>query len=361
MRSILRVIYFLVFACVAAQAQVTFSPIAGTYSGPITLTMSAPAGYTIFYTTNGYPATMASKQYISPITVSASMTINAIAGIVQNSNQDVQLTSAHWKICTPNGGTAGGTSPSSSACKGVTGQPTSWSWSFGTTALQLMTSPVGTGSQILNIFSGPSSNASTGMTQHKVVQATIDDTCLENNESDMQMVDTLHTRVVSCGSPAKVQTCDIGNNGGLQCEQAGAGHPGHWCIAGNASWVCTTVTQSCPWPANTTITFDYQIHWDFNDTSCSGLPCDNYDFLQVNGTRYSLAAWSPIPSRPLISGGYLGNQDQLDNLKIGCISGRRIMEDNVTGFTYNASPPTGTATYTIGSGPAVNGFPGILR
>jgi len=58
----------------------TFSPVGGTYSTPQSVTISdSTAGSTIYYTTNGTTPTTSSSVYSSPITVSASETLEAIA------------------------------------------------------------------------------------------------------------------------------------------------------------------------------------------------------------------------------------------------------------------------------------------
>lgn len=58
----------------------TFSPIAGTYSTPQTVTISsATTGATIYYTTNGTTPTTSSTVYSAPITVSSTTTVQAIA------------------------------------------------------------------------------------------------------------------------------------------------------------------------------------------------------------------------------------------------------------------------------------------
>jgi len=58
----------------------TFSPVAGTYTGAQTVTISSiTPGATIYYTTNGHTPTTRSTLYSSPITVSASETVKALA------------------------------------------------------------------------------------------------------------------------------------------------------------------------------------------------------------------------------------------------------------------------------------------
>jgi len=64
----------------AAAATPTFSPVAGTYTSPQSVTLSSTTpGSKIYYTTNGTTPTTSSTLYSSPISVSASETIEAIA------------------------------------------------------------------------------------------------------------------------------------------------------------------------------------------------------------------------------------------------------------------------------------------
>lgn len=59
---------------------VSFSVAAGTYNSNQTVTLSSPAGTTIYYTTDGSTPTRSSTQYTEAISVSSTTTIKAIAG-----------------------------------------------------------------------------------------------------------------------------------------------------------------------------------------------------------------------------------------------------------------------------------------
>ncbi len=56
-----------------------FSVAGGSYSSAQSVSLSAPAGATIYYTTNGHPPTTSSNQYAGPISVSSSEIVQAIA------------------------------------------------------------------------------------------------------------------------------------------------------------------------------------------------------------------------------------------------------------------------------------------
>ena len=78
----------------------SFNPPAGAYTGAQSVTINcATAGATIYYTTNGTEPTTASAQYSTPITVSANMTIKAMAAKVSMINSPVA--SAAYTITIP--------------------------------------------------------------------------------------------------------------------------------------------------------------------------------------------------------------------------------------------------------------------
>jgi hypothetical protein len=88
----------------------TFTPLAGTYSVPqIVMLTSATSGATIYYTTDGSTPTTSSALYSAAITVSTSMTINAIAVKTGMTNSAVGTAVYSIAVSTPTFAPAAGT------------------------------------------------------------------------------------------------------------------------------------------------------------------------------------------------------------------------------------------------------------
>jgi hypothetical protein len=74
----------------------TFSVPAGSYTSSQTVSISAPAGASIYYTTNGKPPTTTSTLYTGPITVSSSEYVQAVA--VESGYTDSYVAGANYSI-----------------------------------------------------------------------------------------------------------------------------------------------------------------------------------------------------------------------------------------------------------------------
>jgi hypothetical protein len=74
----------------------TFSVAAGSYPSAQSVSISGPAGATIYYTTNGLPPTSSSTQYTGPITVSSSEVVQAVA--IESNFTDSLVAAANYQI-----------------------------------------------------------------------------------------------------------------------------------------------------------------------------------------------------------------------------------------------------------------------
>lgn len=107
------VVYKVALSTSGTTGTPTFSPAAGTYSAPQSVTISdTTAGATIYYTVDGSTPTTSSTQYTGPITVSTTATVNAIA--VSSGNQNSAVATVTYTITQTGGGGSGGDGGSSS-------------------------------------------------------------------------------------------------------------------------------------------------------------------------------------------------------------------------------------------------------
>ena len=91
-------------------AMPTFSPAAGVYSGPQSVSISdATSGATIYYTTDGSTPTTASPVYGGPITVTQTTTVKAMAAAVGMANSAVASATYTIRVATPALSPGGGT------------------------------------------------------------------------------------------------------------------------------------------------------------------------------------------------------------------------------------------------------------
>jgi hypothetical protein len=80
----------------ARLAKPVFSVAAGQYTGAQTVTITAPAGASIYYTTNGRTPTNSSTLYTVPVSISANTVLQAVA--VQSNFTDRLVTTADYQI-----------------------------------------------------------------------------------------------------------------------------------------------------------------------------------------------------------------------------------------------------------------------
>jgi hypothetical protein len=79
----------------------TFSPPGGTYTTPQSVTLTATSGATIYYTTDGSTPTTASTQYSTPISVTQTTTIRAMAAASGMANSTVASATYTIRVATP--------------------------------------------------------------------------------------------------------------------------------------------------------------------------------------------------------------------------------------------------------------------
>lgn len=110
-----------------ATSSPTISPASGSYSSPLSVTITpAAAGTPIYYTTNGTTPTSSSTRYSAPISLTSSATIEAIA--IASGSAPSTVVSANYTVQSPAGGsTASSTTmviQSSGSCVHVSGSST---------------------------------------------------------------------------------------------------------------------------------------------------------------------------------------------------------------------------------------------
>ncbi len=100
--------YTMNFGTLAAP---TFSPVTGTYPGSVSATISAVAGATIRYTTNGSTPTTSSTLYTSPVVLTQTTTLKAVAWKVDYTQSPVATIAYTIKVETPTFNKAPGSYP----------------------------------------------------------------------------------------------------------------------------------------------------------------------------------------------------------------------------------------------------------
>lgn len=348
-----RLAFFLLFAsCAYGQ---TFSPIAGTYSGPQTVTITPPAGKNCFYTIDGSTPSLAGTLYSSPITVSSSQTIKVACAqtgvIVQNS----ETSSSHWKCTTPTAHTYGSLSCGAGGGVGSI-NPSNVVWSWGTPMIETTSTTSSTGTTqmlYINTQSASACPTCTQLTEDKVVLPDQGPTFMLNQEMDSNI--------------NMLATYNQFHTASLQCNQQGS--PQWQYDNQQGSWrnFPTPITYGCPLSTTQQTEIRYSIHWTNGDTSCtdstgSGYSTDHYDSLTVcvGGTNGTGGTCHDYPQTGLTLCGYhepsfsqsIVIQDQPD-LTNTTTSGhnpttatRRVWNNNATASFFGTTV-TASAAYAI--------------
>ena len=349
MKKTLSILMLLASCTVASRgnAQITFSPAAGTYTGTktVSITCSPSTGTTIWYTTNGYPASTASTKYTGPISVSSTTTINAICATTSAVDEEVNVQDATtgWKCNAPNAPvTSNGWTCEASG--GVSGSLSSFDFTVGSPAFMTASTEATGPTNALLFVHTPSTTCDTctTLTQHLSVEPTAGTSVITRNEMDMEQCCDTTTKALRQAS--------------LQCNGS------VWEIDASGAWDPTTIACDLPTGSQTDVV--YEAEWVNGDTGCGGNGCMYLNALTINGTRYfplaqycnssyPSCAISPMVTQPTWGHFGAGNQHQIGlNGTTGCgaspcTGGRYIYTNNVT--TAEGTVGTGSSTYTIAS------------
>lgn len=362
MKALLSILTLVVFGGFAASgsAQVTISPASGTYSGTqsVSISCNPSSGTTIWYTTNGYPASTAATKYTGPIQVSSTTTIHAICATTSAADEEVNVqdSGSGWKCNVPPN-TPSGTCPgpvNSSSGNGTSGSLSAFSFTTGSPAYMTASTTASGPTNALLVIHSPTTtcDSCTSIAEHLSFTPTEGSSVITRNEMDMEQC---------CDSSGTNPTYAL-HQASLQCNV----DAGVWDINASGSWEHTTI--GCNLPANTRQDVVYEAQWVNGDTSCGGVGCMYLDALTINGTRYfplaqycntsdgsseqfPSCAQQEMVSQPTWTHFGAGNQHQIGlNGTTGCganpcTGGRYIYTNDAT--TAEGTAGTAAATYTI--------------
>lgn len=321
----------------------TFSPVAGTYTGTQSITITCSGGKTPFYRTDGLsPVTIASTKYTAPVSVAnPGGTISAICATLGAWQGNTQASSFGSACHTANGGTFGSITCSSSAGVGTL-NPTALTWTFATPSVETLTSPASATSEVQALYtwlyggnaapSAPTCDSCTEQVEDVVMQPTAGSSVIANNEMDMPQYDFTH---------------GINRQNGFQCNQQSGKFV--WQVDSGKAGGWTDTSVACNLLANTTYEIVKKVSHVIGDTGCGGNGCAHYDWVWVNGTFSALGGTYGNTQGYSSQTGQKawGRQDQVDLRAVGSITGgRKILSSNVAlGFGDESS--TASATYVV--------------
>lgn len=303
----------------ASSALITFSWNSSTHL----LTMTGNGycvGKGIFYNVGTESPTIASTHYTAPFTSSSGTVYTAMCATVGSVQQNIDLSSTNWKVCTavgasPNPGYNNGT-PVSTCGGGVgTNQPSTWTMVWNAFVMSVSTTSSSGQTAILVPYGNNTTvcDSCTELVVRKTVSA-VNTAGIGENESDIYQYDNTHSKE---------------HMGGFQCNQVS----GKWQYdnVGGSGWqnFSPTVTDHCPWPESAPFLFEAAIHWIIGDTGCGGLGCIYYDYIRINGTQYNCV--SCVLEAATTSFAAFGTQEQIGMLASSSSTvGRTISGENVS-------------------------------
>jgi hypothetical protein len=309
-----------------------FSPTGGTYTAAQTVSMTCPTpSADIFYTTDGSTPTIDSAQYLSPLTVSTTTTLSALAAVVPVYDTEINHTLNYgsspgdWKtVCILPGCNPGGS-----------GTPTSTSQTINNSTPSL------SGNSML-ISLTADANSTNALWTH------LDTAC----DSCTTMVSDFYFYIPS-GNPTGNREFDAGwfdtthqleNMFGSQCNPTA----GYWQIANDTSaWTSTPVACSLTQGAWHHVQWFY--HRILGDTGCGGLGCNYYDTLIVDGVSHAIGMTEPAQTLPSGYADVTFTQFQMDIATASSSSPVTMSEylDNVKLMASTPPSAVNSATYTI--------------
>jgi hypothetical protein len=308
----------------------TISPAAGTYSSAQTVTISdATSGAAIYYTLDGSTPTITSARYSTPLTISASATVTAVAILsgINNKNTDNSLTG--WKAVCIN-----------PACSpGGSGTPSATAHTINNASPSLD----GDSTKFSETSSKSYSNALWTFRNGSC------DECSQNY-SDFWVYlgpNSAHAQAFEFDSFNFDRTDNIEFMWGMQWNQQG----GRWQIWKQApgsghGWVDTSLSTPLSYNAWHHIqVVDHRVIGDKND--CSGEPCMYFDSITIDGIK---TVWNLVEPASALPNGWAseaGDQFQID---IASISSSQTLTMNIDESNFQANYPSsavGTAAYVI--------------
>lgn len=359
-RSRLIVLFLLASALASSAQTLSFSPPAGTYSAPQSVTITCTGclvGTSILYRLDGKPATPIDTVYTGPVTVSSTQMLTAIA-VTNLFFRDQPWTLSTQKKCNSVGSPI--TFPSGYSCNngsgGVAGTPSNFNYTSGTSVMYVSTTDSTDYDTSVLIIDTPTStdNSITHMSQRVKYQDASN--CGQSASNLYKCIDVSETDMESC--------CDVTTHALWQmstlCSTNIAGSSGNNGFlegdsnSGSEKWDIPCVIGSL-----TDLTVN--THWTLGDTGCGGSGCMVLDSIYLNGTTYNFPASCdasdtncpnyPMTPQPTYGHFIAGSQDQPYARNVSVAGTSPLTTTRTISFSRVAvdegTETTGSAAFTI--------------